>query len=232
MSTPVAYTLEDTIATIAMDDGKVNALSLEMLAELGRALDRAETEASAVLLTGRDGVFCAGFDLRVLRAGGSAASKLLKDGFELSRRMLSFPIPLVLACSGHALAMGSFMLLSADLRIGADAEHKIGANEVAIGITMPWPAIEICKQRLAPAHFQRAVINAEIYTPRDAVAAGFLDRVVAPDDLRATGQAAARELAKLDRAVHAATKLRARQATLAALRAAIDDDPMLRAPGA
>jgi enoyl-CoA hydratase len=235
MSTPaarVAYTLEDAVATIAMDDGKVNALSPEMLAELGHALNRAEAEASAVLLTGRDGVFCAGFDLRVLRAGGPAASKLLKDGFELSHRMLSFPIPVVLACSGHALAMGSFVLLSADLRIGADAEHRIGANEVAIGITMPWSAIEICKQRLAPAHFQRAVINAEIYTPRDAVAAGFLDRIVAPADLRAAAQTAARELAKLDRAAHAATKLRARQATLDALRAAIDDDPMLRAPGA
>jgi enoyl-CoA hydratase len=235
MSSPaprVGYAFEEGVATIRMDDGKVNALSPDMLAELNRAFDRAEAERAAVLLCGRDGVFSAGFDLKVLRGGGAQAQKMLRAGFELAYRMLAFPRPIALACTGHALAMGSFLVLSADLRIGADAEHRIGANEVAIGLTMPWPALEICRARLAPAHFQRAVNLAEIYAPRDAVAAGFLDRVVPPAELHATALQAALDLAKLDASAHAATKLRTRQQALEALRAAIEGDPFLRVEGA
>ncbi len=231
MSSPagrVGYAFEEGVATIRMDDGKVNALSPDMLAELNGAFDRAETERAAVLLAGRDGVFSAGFDLRVLRAGGVEAQRMMRAGFELAHRMLAFSRPVVIACTGHALAMGSFLVLSADLRIGADAPHRIGANEVAIGLTMPWTALEICRARLAPTYLQRAVNLAEIFTPREAVAAGFLDRVVAPAELQATALQAARDLAKLDANAHAATKLRTRQPLLAALRAAIDADPFLR----
>jgi enoyl-CoA hydratase len=229
MSSPgrVGYAFEEGVATVRMDDGKVNALSPDMLAELNGAFDRAEADRAAVLLCGRDGVFSAGFDLRVLRAGGVDAQKMM-----LAHRMLSFPRPVVIACTGHALAMGSFLVLSADLRIGADAEHRIGANEVAIGLTMPWTALEICRARLAPTYLQRAVNLAEIFTPRDAVAAGFLDRVVPPAQLAEAALQAARELAKLDADAHAATKLRTRQHALEALRAAIEADPILRVPGA
>ena len=231
MSTRLTYTLDGAVACITMDDGKVNALSPDMLAELDRAFDRARADEAAVLLSGREGVFSAGFDLRVLRAGGVEAQKMLRAGFELSYRMLTFPRPVVIACTGHALAMGCFLVLSADLRIGADAAHKIGANEVAIGLTMPWPAIELCRQRLAPSHYQRAVIQAAIYTPAEAVAAGFLDQVVSPAKLPEVALEAARSLAtQLDPAAHAETKLRARKQALDAFRAAIDADPTLRIP--
>jgi enoyl-CoA hydratase len=76
-----------------MDDGKVNALSRPMLTELGAALDRAAADRAVVVLTGREGVFSAGFDLPVLRAGGPPAAELLHAGFELAERMLAFPAP-------------------------------------------------------------------------------------------------------------------------------------------
>jgi len=128
------------------------------------------------------------------------------------------------ACTGHAIAMGAFLVLSGDYRVGALGAHRIGANEVAIGITMPHFGVEICRQRLAPAHFHRAVINAEIYRPEDAVAAGFLDRVVPAAELQDTARSVAAGLARLDVDVHAATKLRARAHTLNAVRAAIEAD--------
>jgi enoyl-CoA hydratase len=224
MSTRVKYELLDSIATITMDDGKANALSGGMLSELNGALDRAKADRAVVLLTGRDGVFSGGFDLRVLSAGGVDASEMLRMGFELSERLLSFPAPVVIACTGHALAMGVFLLLSGDYRVGAGGPYKIGANEVAIGMTMPFFGVEICRQRLAPSHFNRAVINAEIYPPEDAVAAGFLDRVVPPSELAAVARSTAIVLAKLDRDVQAATKLRARDHALKAIRAAIEAD--------
>jgi enoyl-CoA hydratase len=149
---------------------------------------------------------------------------MVRAGFELSARMLSFPRPLVIACSGHAVAMGVFLLLSGDYRIGAAGPHRIAANEVSIGMTMPRAAIEICRQRLAPAHFQRAILLSEVYAPDSAVAAGFLDRVVPAAELADAARGVAVELARLDASAHTATKLRVREPTLQAIRAAIESD--------
>lgn len=220
----LTYRAADAVATVTMDDGKVNVLSPGMLAALGGALDRALADQCAVVLTGRPGVFSAGFDLKVLRAGGPDALGMLFGGFELAERMLSFPLPVVAAVSGHALAMGSFLVLATDYRLGAAGDYRIGANEVAIGMTMPEFAVEICRQRLSPACFHRAVINAEIFAPEGAVTAGFLDQVVPEDELAAAARARAAELRSLDMAAHAATKLRARKPALEAVHAAIAAD--------
>lgn len=220
----VTYELDGSIATITMDDGKVNALSRRMLAELNEALDRAEAAAAVVLLTGRAGVFSAGFDLKVLQAGGADAIALLRSGFQTSERLLAFPRPVVVACTGHAIAMGAFLLLSGDYRIGTAGAYKLVANEVAIGMTMPRTACEILRQRLAPAYFTRATILAEPFSPETGLESGFVDRVVAAGELLGTARAVATTLAALDRTAHEQTKLRARAQTLTAMRAAIDAD--------
>ena len=224
MSDLVSYHQAAATATITMDDGKVNALSPQMFGELNAALDQAEAAGVTVILTGREGVFSAGFDLGVLRAGGPQATALVRSGFELSARLLEFPAPVVVACPGHAIAMGVFLLLSGDFRLGAAGPYRITANEVAIGVTMPRPAIEICRQRLAPAHFNRALILADVYGPDEAAAAGFLDRVVAPAELGPAAQAVADRLARLDMAAHAATKRRIRQPVAEAVRTALGED--------
>ncbi len=224
MSNLVAYKLEHPICTITLDDGKVNCLSLQMLAGINAALDRAEKDRAAVVLTGREGKFSAGFDLAALGKGGRDAIDMMINGFRLAERLLSFPLPVLIACPGHALAMGSFLLLSADYRIGVDGAYKIGANEVAIGLTMPRFGVEICRQRLAPAHFHRAVICAEIYSPAGAVEAGFLDQVIPKDKLTAAARDKATALAGLNMPAHMATKLRARHEALQAVRKAIEAD--------
>jgi enoyl-CoA hydratase len=220
MGRGVNYTLADGVATITMDDGKVNALSPNMLGELNAALDQAEADQTAVVLTGRSGVFSAGFDLAVLRARGPAAVAMFRSGFELAARLLAFPAPVLAACSGHAVAMGAFLLLAADYRIGVAGPFRITANEVAIGVTMPQAAIELCQARLAPPAFSKAVMLAEVFSPEDAAAAGFLDQVVGPTDLEAEVAAAAGRLSQLDRPALVATKLRARRALVESVTAA------------
>jgi enoyl-CoA hydratase len=220
----VRYELADSIATITLDDGKANVLSLERFAELNDALDRARADRAVVVFAGRPGVFSAGFDLAVLGAGGAKSNRLVRTGFELAERILAFPAPVVVACTGHAIAMGVFLVLAADYRLGALGEHKLGANEVALGITMPHFGVEICRQRLAPAHFHRAVALAEMYRPEEAVAAGFLDRVVPAAELAEAARALALRLTALDLDVHAASKRRARDASLRAIRDAIEAD--------
>ena len=224
MSTLVTYRNEDSIATITMDDGKRNALSSEMLAELNAAFDRAKEEQVPVILTGRPETLSAGFDLKVMMAGGRAAAEMVLAGFRLGERMLGFPTPVVVACNGNAIAMGAFLLLSADYRIATAGPYRIVANEVAIGITMPHFGVEICRQRLAPSHFQRAVIQSESYGPEEGVLAGWVDRVVPAAELEAAARTKVAELVKLNAAAHAATKLRARKPALQAVRHAIETD--------
>jgi enoyl-CoA hydratase len=221
----VTYEVADSVALISMDDGKVNALNFEMLAELDATLDRAQKEEFPVVLTGRDGIFSAGFDLQVVTAGGANAAELFRKGFELSYRMLSFPRPLVIACTGHALAMGAFLLLSGDYRIGTTSSaHKIAANEVAIGLTMPRSAIEVARQRVPDSHLNRLIVLAEVLTSKTAIDAGLLDETVPEAELRAAAISKATELSKLHLSAFAATKLRLRGDALSRLLSAMEAD--------
>jgi enoyl-CoA hydratase len=209
MGALVTYERDGQIASITMDDGKVNVFSIPMLTELHAAFDQAQADQAVVVLSGRENYFSAGFEI-------------LSLGATLAERVLSFPTPVVVACTGHAYPAGVFLLLSADLRIGADGPYRIGLNEVRIGMTLPWFAIELARHRLHPTHFDRTVVNATMYSPAEAIVPGFLDRIVEPAELRKVSLEAAADLAELDQRAHAATKLRARGAALAALRNAIE----------
>ncbi len=225
MSELASYELDGRIATITMDDGKVNAFSIPMLQAVHAAFDQAERDGAVVVLTGRESYFSAGFDLKVFASGDvERVVEMLRLGATLAERILGFPTPVLAACNGHAVAAGSFMLLAADLRIGTEGPFRLGLNEVKIGLTMPWFAVELARQRLQPAAFSRAVVNATMYGPADALSAGFLDRVVGEGELRAASIQEAAELAELNAAAHTATKLRARAGALAAVRSAIETE--------
>jgi len=192
----VTYTLQDDLATISIDDGRANALGHATLAGIETALDRAEAdEAKAVVILGREGKFSAGFDLSVMTSGPDQAKELLGRGAELGIRLYEFPRPVVLGVTGHALAMGGILLCCADVRIGADGPYKLGLNEVRIGMPVPAFAVEVCRDRLSPRYFTRAIQLAHVHSPTEALDAGFLDEVVALDQVAARATAVATELA-------------------------------------
>jgi len=220
----VAYELDGPIATISMDDGKVNVFSIPMLQALHEAFDRAERDGAVVVLTGRDGYFSAGFDLKTIAGGTEPLLEMLTLGATLAERLLGFGRPVVSTCTGHAYPAGAFLLLSSDVRIGADGPYRIGLNEVRIGLTVPWFAVELARYRLHPACFDATVVNATMYDPHEAVVAGFLDRVVPAATLRSAGLDAAAAAAELDPVAHAATKRRARAQALVAVRGAIESE--------
>ncbi|QYG91897.1 crotonase/enoyl-CoA hydratase family protein [Iamia sp. SCSIO 61187] len=223
--TRLTYADDGAVATIALDDGRANVLSPAMQADIGAALDRAESAGAAVLLTGRPGRFSGGFDLAVMAQGGTAAADMVIGGFELAHRLLSFPRPVVVACTGHAIAMGAFLLTAADVRIGiAEGAHRIQANEVQIGMTLPRAAIEVCRGVLSPAGLRSALDLATPFDHGAAVGVGFLDEVVPEPDLAARARQVAGRAAGLDAVAHRRTKLRTRAPLLDALRAAIDAD--------
>lgn len=210
---------------LRLDDGKANAVSPAWLAELGAELDRAEkSEAKAVVLLGREGFFSGGFDLEALASGRSAAEALVGGGAELLMRLYLYPKPVVAACSGHAIAMGAFLLLASDVRIGAEGAFRIGLNEVAIGMTMPIFGVSFARERLSKRYFERAAVQAQLFAPEEARDAGFLDRVVAPDALEAAALEEVARLADLVPRAFAATKRRAHQALVDEIRATLADD--------
>ena len=218
----VTYECDGGVATITMDDGKVNALSPDMQGEINQALDKAEADGAVVLLTGNQKALSAGFDLAIISTPGPASVAMLRGGFDLSCRLLSFPTPVVIASSGHAIAMGFFLLLSGDYRIGVDKPVKLVANEVAIGMTLPWAAVELTRYRLTPNAYQRMLNTAEPIAPSEAVAAGVLDAVVAEDQLMDTAREVATRFASLNMDAHRGTKARVREQMLNAIRAAND----------
>ena len=210
MTDLVEYTLNDGIATVVINNGKANALSHEVFEGLNAALDQAEQDKAVVILSGQPGVFSAGYDLKEMQKGPDEAAELVTVGSKLTRRLAAFPLPVIAACSGHAIAKGAFILLSVDHRIGIEGPFKLGLNEVAIGMTMHHAGIEIARHRLAPAHFYRSVVNAEISSPEGAVEAGFLDEVVAQDKLIERATELASHFKTLNMRAHRETKVKAK----------------------
>mgnify|MGYP001813005011 CR=1 FL=1 len=217
MSQVVTFKEEDKYSLITLDDGKVNAVSFAMLEQLNAALDQAEAAGKVVVIAGRPGKFSAGFDLSVMGQGGDKLLELVGSGAQLARRFLEFPTPVVLAVTGHALAMGAILLMTADYRIGTAGDYKLGLNEVAIGMTMPCFGVEIARARLDPAHFELSVSCAQLYDADGAVEAGYLDEAVDVDQLMSRSIAMAEQLAALDMAAHKQTKARVRAPLFKAL---------------
>jgi enoyl-CoA hydratase len=222
MSDLVRFSLAGSVARLDFDDGKANVISPVSLPALNAALDRAEKEAGAVALFGRPGRFCAGFDLNTMQSGAEPARRLVAGGALLAARLAASPLPVVVGCGGHALAMGALLLLGADLRIGAEGDFKLGLNEVAIGLTLPDFAVELANERLSKRHLLRATTTAEAYGPAAACDAGFLDRVVPAERLEAETLAEAARLAELPRQAFAGTKHALRGAMVERIRAGLD----------
>lgn len=196
---PVHVEHHGDVAVVRVDDGKANAVSHAMIEQLNGALDDAEQHARAVAIIGRDGRFSAGFDLNVMRSGVHGARGLLEAGARLGLRLYTFPTPVVIGCTGHALAMGAILLFCADVRIGAEGPYKIGMNEVAIGMPVPRFAIGLAEDRLTPRHLTAAVNLAGVFDPPSALEAGYLDRVV---PLEQVDDAAVAEATRLATELH------------------------------
>ena len=221
MSELVSYHLEDGIATLTLSNGKVNAISPDVIDAFNAALDQAEQDRAVVIITTAPGILSGGYDLKVMTAGPEQAVALVTKGSTLARRLLAHPFPVVVACSGHAVAKGAFLLLSVDYRIGVEGPFSIGLNEVQIGMTMHHAGIELARDRLRRSAFHRSVINGEMFDPLSAVDAGFLDKVVKPDELQAAALEAARQLKKINMKAHKNTKLKVRKTLLDTLDNAI-----------
>jgi enoyl-CoA hydratase len=217
------YEIRNNVALLAIDDGKANVVGHSFLDSVNRGLDRAEEEKlGALILRGRAGVFSGGFDLGEFKKGPDATRTLVRRGLELLIRLYSFPRPVVAACTGHAVAMGAFIVMACDTRVGARGEFKLSAPETALGMDLPPVLVELIASRISPRHMTRVAIQAEVYDPEHAVEAGFLDEVVDPAELDSRARALAERLAQLPMQ-YGANKLSVRARTLEVMRANLEE---------
>ncbi|HEX6417969.1 MAG TPA: crotonase/enoyl-CoA hydratase family protein [Acidimicrobiales bacterium] len=221
---PVTTSIEHGVAILRFDDGKANVLSFAAIDGFSAALDRAEADADAVCIVGREGRMCAGFDLSVMTAGPDAARDLVARGGEMLMRLYRHPQPVVAAVTGHALAAGALLVLACDVRIGADVPARIGLNETSIGMPLPLFALALAEDRLARGALVRATLCAEVYDPRSAAEVGYLDRVVPAAEVAAEAEAETRRLAAYSGRAYALTKEGLRAATVARVDAGAADD--------
>jgi enoyl-CoA hydratase/carnithine racemase len=211
---PVTVEMAGAVLVIRFDDGKANVLNEASLVGLSEALDAADG-ARAICLLGRPGFFCAGYDLTAMKAGREAARELTRRGRELLARLAAASVPTVAGVTGHAMAAGAALLLTCDIRVGADGPFRIGFSEVATGMPLSQATVDLAVRRLTPSAIERTLLGSELIDPRRAAEIGFLDAVVTPDKVTAEALARADRLASADPRAMATTKARLRAARAA-----------------
>ena len=226
MTELLTYSLDDGVATIRLDDGKANAFSNLMFDAANDALSQAEAEAKVIVLRGRDGIFSAGYNLKELMLGGETAVNLVRRGSEFAVRMMESPKPIIAAGDGHVVALGAFLFLAADYRIGRNGPFQVGLPETAKGLPMHNFGRELAAPRLSRRHFSRAFINGEMFTPEQAVEVGYLDEAV--DDVDAAIAKAVAFFKGISLHAFAINKPRGHQTLIPTLKAAIEDDMDLK----
>ncbi|WP_284125476.1 crotonase/enoyl-CoA hydratase family protein [Parerythrobacter aestuarii] len=160
-----------------MDDGKVNAMSIPMLARIREVLANAAAKQLPVVLEGKPGLFSAGFDLKTFAQGPGPALEMLQAGQDAILDILTHPAPVVTICTGNAYPAGAFLMMASDRAIGIRGDFKIGMNETLIGLVLPAFAVVLATHRLAPSG-RKAISTGMMFDPDEALRVGYLDRLV------------------------------------------------------
>ena len=198
---------DGNISTITLDDGKANVFSSKMSQDINQCLDEVATEEGCLIITGKEGMFSAGLDLKTIQSGDTdKIIEMSTAAFKLLARIFSFPRPVIAACSGHGIALGTFLLCCCDYRVGVKGDFMIGANEMRTNMVIPDPILELIKFRVAQSHKYRAILGAEMYSIDKALEAGLLDEIVSPDDLAKTINEKAKDLATMGHPSYTMTK--------------------------
>jgi enoyl-CoA hydratase len=208
MDSPKAIlTKEGEISIITLNDGKANVFSPAMIKDVNGCLDNVPTDSGCLIIRGSKGMFSAGFDLKVIGSGDVDAIKSMsKSGFEMLSRILDFPRPVIGACTGHGIALGTFLLCCCDYRIGLKGDFMVGANEMRTNMVIPIPILELIKFRVSQAHKYRAILGGTIYPISEAVEAGLIDEVVDEESFEEKLNEKAKDLATMGHPSYSLTK--------------------------
>jgi enoyl-CoA hydratase len=198
---------KDDVSIITIDDGKANVFSKNMIDAFNECLDNVPTDKGSLIITGREGMFSAGFDLKVISSGDIEKIRdMTLNGFKLLARIFSFPRPVLAACSGHGIALGTFLLCCCDYRIGIKGEYMVGANEMRTNMVIPPPILELIKFRVTQSYKYRAVLGGEMFALEDATKTGIIDEITESNNLMNTAMEKAKDLSTMGNPSYSLTK--------------------------
>lgn len=198
------YKRDGNVGLLQLDDGATNAFGHQMLSEVYQCLVEAEADLieckGALVIAGSARMLSSGFDLGVMADGPDAAKTMINEGAAVIERLVVFPRPVVVAATGHAVALGAFVLLCGDYRVGAESVKggkplKVGLNETNNGMNMPDFFAEGARAVLPPQHLRECVSLGLIFDAKRAQEVGFLDAAVPHEKVLETAHAKAKELA-------------------------------------
>lgn len=215
---------KDDVSIITIDDGKANVFSKNMIDAFNECLDNVPTDKGSLIITGREGMFSAGFDLKVISSGDIEKIRdMTLNGFKLLARIFSFPRPVLAACSGHGIALGTFLLCCCDYRIGIKGEYMVGANEMRTNMVIPTPILELIKFRVTQSYKYRAVLGGEMFALEDATKTGIIDEITESNNLMNTAMEKAKDLSTMGNPSYSLTKELFIAETLKKINDAIDN---------
>ncbi|MFY9489110.1 MAG: crotonase/enoyl-CoA hydratase family protein [Solirubrobacterales bacterium] len=226
----LTYEVRDGVGWLEFDDGGVNALNTTVFEGYFSALDDAEADDSvgAVVLTGRDGFFSAGMDLKWMeQIDRDELGTIGPNLARLAHRLVIFPKPVIAAVEGHAIAGGAIILLACDRSVGATGSYKVGLNEVALGIPFGGFALNLARLHLMPSAFGSALLHGETHGPERAHALGYLDELVAPGEVRSRVAEIASRAAKLSSFAYTITKQGMRHEIAAQIEAQVNSGELV-----
>jgi enoyl-CoA hydratase len=220
----ITRSVDDGVAVLTLDDGKVNALTVEVFAALDAALDDCADDG-AVVLCGREGVLSAGLDRALLNGDPADLQRLAIALTRTTMRLWTEPRPVVAAATGHAIAGGTLLALACDHVVAADGDFRWGLNETAIGLVLPQWVVDLARSNVRADRLEGLLLPGRLVDAREALEVGFADELAPPDEVRARALARAAALAELPRPVYAANKQRLRGATARTALDALEEAP-------
>ena len=214
------------VAVLPMRAGKANAIGAAFLDRLSAQLDAVETSgAAALVLTGEGRAFSAGLDLPEISAlDPSGLERFIRRFSEVMLRVFTFPVPVVAAINGHAIAGGCVLAMQADVRLAAAGDYHIGLNEVQIGLGLPAVVLETLRCQVSPQSLGPVALEGRLLQPDEARALGLVEAVLPPAVLLEQARGRAAELGALPRPAFRDVKRALRQPVAAAVRRVERDD--------
>lgn len=219
----IQRTVQDGIAVLTMDDGKVNAFDRAFFDDLDAAFDGCG-DAPAIVLTGRPGMFSAGLNMKVMAAlDDEGMIDLLTQFGRTMMRIWLEPRPVVAAVTGHAIAGGTILSMACDHAVAAAGDYRWGLTETTIGFPLPSWIIALARGNVAAHRLDDLLLPGQMVGPAEAVEVGFADAVT-DGDVLTQALVRADQLAALPRNTYAETKRRLRGGVAEAALAGVTDD--------
>jgi enoyl-CoA hydratase/carnithine racemase len=186
---------DDGVAVITLANGKVNALSQELLAEIRRVVDELDADRpGSVVVTGGDRLLAAGADIS--QFGGPDEAAVIAAGFHSTLDALaSLPRFVIAAVSGYALGGGCELALACDYRIASE-KAVFGQPEILLGIVPGGGGTQRLPRTVGASRAKEMCITGRQVRAEEALRIGLVDEVVPHEELHDRALALAAEVAK------------------------------------